>query len=260
VDQGYPSPDSRFVIVTRNDATSLLQAAGSDAPISILDGLLSPVDQVAWTADASYVVLFNSAASRMQQVWITGDQWTAADPVTISGLSDGSTLIGTMSTCRCAVFTAADDVARHFMVVGTDAAVRQVGDFDRSAVAAIDRDDQMYLASTTQVTRIRLSDLVPVPEVVLQDTALKQPIALSVSQAESMVLVLTGDRRVLLYDLQSRAPSGVISLTISGTMLRRLPSPGRYYGLNDPNVSTDALYVLTLGPVNKVFFVPALEP
>jgi hypothetical protein len=127
-------------------------------------------------------------------------------------------------------------------------------------VAAIDRDDQMYLASASQLTRVRVSDLAPVPEMVLQDTALTRPIALSVSQADSIVLVLTDDQRVLLYDFQSRAPAGVLNLTVNAAILRRLPSPGRYYELNDPKVSTDALYVLALGPVNRVFFVPALEP
>jgi hypothetical protein len=158
------------------------------------------------------------------------------------------------------VFTSADDAARHFMVVGPDGAVRSVGDFNSSVVAAIDRDDKMYMASSSQVIRVSLSDMAPVPEAVIQDTALTRPIALSASQADNTLLVLTDDGRVLLYDLQTRTPVGVVSLTMNATILRRLPSPGRYYQLTDPKVPADTLYVLALGATNRVFFVPALEP
>lgn len=259
-DRGYPSPDGRFVILVTNDVTTLLQAAGSDAPAAVLNALLTGADQAVWSSDSKSAILFSSSSAQVQQIWFASGQWTASDPVPTSGVPDGASLIAAMSSCRCAVFSSVDTSARHYFIVESDGTPRPGGDFDSSVVAAVDSDDELYLASANQVQRIRLSDLVPVPEVVVQDTTLTAPAAILASQADNTLLVLTQDQRVLLYDLASRSVRDVINLAVNATVLRRLPLRGDYYQLTDPKVPSDTLYVLALGPPNKIFFVPALEP
>jgi hypothetical protein len=260
VDQGYPSPDGRFAITTADAATTLLQIAASDSPLATLEGLLPHADQAAWSSDSKGTVLFSSSTSQMQHIRLAGGQWTASDPIAVSGLPDGATLFAAMSSCRCAVFGSVDGSARHFVVLGPDGEARPLPDVDASLVATVDEDDRLYLASASQVQRVRLSDLAPLPETVVQDSALAQPAALAASRADNVIVVATQDQRVLLYDLQSGAPAGVVTLAMSPKILRRLASPGRYYQLNDPKAGIDPLYVLALGQVNRVFFVPALEP
>jgi hypothetical protein len=243
-----------------DDATTLLQSGAADGPAPALTALLPGADQAVWSPDSKDAVLFSSSTTEIQQVSLVDAGWTASDVVSISELPPGAALVAAMSSCRCAVFTSVDSVARHFIRVGLDGVLLPLADFDSSAIAALDLDDQLYVASTSQVQRMHLSDPVPVPELVVQDSTLTQPAAILASQSDNVLLVAVQDGRVFLYDLQFKTALGVVSQAVNAATLRRLSSLGRYYQLNDPKLPTDALYVLALGQINRVFFVPALEP
>jgi hypothetical protein len=243
-----------------DDVTTLLQSGAADEPASALTALLPGADQAVWSPDSKAAVLFNSSTTEIQQVSLVDAGWTASDMVSISELPTGAALVAAMSSCRCAVFTSVDGVARHFVRVRLDGALFPLADFDSSAVATLDLEDQLYVASTSQVQRMHLSDAVPVPELVVQDSTLTQPAAILASQSDNTLLVAVQNGRVFSYDLQFKTALGVVNQAVNATALHRLSSLGRYYQLNDPKLPTDALYVLALGQINRICFVPALEP
>ncbi len=258
-DRGFPSPDGTSVILMGAGASSLLAIAGLGDTAPSLVSLLSGAEQAAWARDSRSAFVFDPTSLVLQVLTLSPGGWMASDAINVSQLMGGAKLLAALGSCRCALFTVPDGPIQHLVIAGADGSVRSVADLDVGTALGLDSDDQLFLASDSQVERMHLSDVTPSRELLIQDTALVQPLAVFASPAAKVLLVATRDQKIRIYDPGRRQLMNEISLDFQASSLNQLDAPGSYYELNDPTQPSDPLYVLQLGQTNRVFFVPAVE-
>jgi hypothetical protein len=196
----------------------------------------------------------------LELVAATAGGWTASDGLDVSPYGTNLALVGTLSSCRCALLAFSDATSRHLVILRADGSSQFVSDVDPSSVFALDSGDSLYIASPSQVQRIRLPDGAAAPEMILMDPVLDRPTMVSVSSSENKLLVLNQDKVIYIYDLEQKVPPLSISPGVGPLFIRKLNTEGRYYRLTEPSRDSDTLYVLDVSHPSNLFFVPAPKP
>jgi hypothetical protein len=259
VDAASIAPGGKWALITRARHATLVGGLSSLAPVeSSVDGLIDPVDRIAWSRDGSIAVLYSSSGNLLQRVDLSGSQPVAGAPVDVSTWGQVTTL---------AIDPAGQQIAAGFATSGlylfptgqspallSSMAHPQAAAFDGTgqSLFVVDPDNQRILQFQSGSAFLVLVSLAQPNGPPLQ------PAGLAVS-ADGRYLLMPDSitQSVLVYEISSGSLANTLPLNFAPSRFEAL-SAGPVFLLNGNN-RKEWLLVLDASQTPAVYFVPAGE-
>ena len=256
VDSASIAPGGKWAFITSAGHAAFVGGLPASAPAeSSVDGLIDPVDRVAWSRDGAFALLYSSSTSRMQRVRLSGSAPVADPPIDLSPWGSVTTLaVDPTGQQIAAGFTASGLYLFHAgqspaLLLSIANPVTAAFDATGQSLFAVDADGQRIVQFQSRSGVSEFTSLVQPNGPALTPTGL----AVS-DDGRYLMLADSATRSVFVYETNSGLLANTIPLSFAPSRFEALSAgPVLLLNGNDPK---EWLLVLDASQVPAVYFVP----